>query len=315
MFSVGKAPWHNIGVVLDAAPTVAEAAKLANGHNYIKCSLAAYVEDDGGMPTDTAAYLALDDQCAIVRDDGKPMGTVGAGYEVVQPIDSWDFFSPYVATGKVTLETGGTLADGRKMWGLAKLSEAEVIKGDSVSGYFLIYTSFDGSLAHGIKRVATRVVCQNTLSMALGEKASLDYRFKHTAKIHDRIDAAQADISRMLGMFEASVEGYKVLASKRATGAELVSYVRRVFEIEGKKPDEVSAKMLTKVNRVIEMIDDQRGLDLVPAARGTMWQGYNAVSEYLTHEIGRSDDSRLQSQWFGESSRVNARALELALSA
>ena len=67
--------------------------------------------------------------------------------------------------------------------------------------------------------------------------------------------------------------------------------------------------------RVVELLDTQKGLDLVPAVRRTAWQAYNAVTEYLTHEHGRSEDTRLNSQWFGASANVNRKALSMALEA
>ncbi len=64
-----------------------------------------------------------------------------------------------------------------------------------------------------------------------------------------------------------------------------------------------------------DLIDGQKGLELVPAARGTAWQAYNAVTDYLTHTAGRNNDNRLHGQYFGQAADVNQQALQLALAA
>ena len=66
---------------------------------------------------------------------------------------------------------------------------------------------------------------------------------------------------------------------------------------------------------IIDRLDTQRGIEYVPAMRGTVWQAYNAVTEYITHDYGRSDDSRLQAQWFGATATMGKKALDLALAA
>lgn len=322
-FYTNQPAWHGLGTVLQAAPTVKEAWQLAYPHNLFKLPIAAFMPeaydpralDNCQLAADLEAYVKLAGHCAIVRDDQKQIGVVGADYELVQPYDAFAFFEPFLETGKVALEAGGSLCDGSRMWALAKITSAsaDIVPGDGVSGYLLVYTSFDGSLSHGIQQTNTRVVCQNTLSAAIAGKSAKKFRFKHTSGLDARIQAAQSDIALLLGMFEEQIEQYRVLASKKATGAEMVAYVARLFEVDDKEDSEVSGKMRAKVQRVVDLIDDQAGLDLVPAARGTMWQAYNAVTEYLTHEHGHSQDSRLNSQWFGDSAKVSAKALELAL--
>jgi hypothetical protein len=150
--------------------------------------------------------------------------------------------------------------------------------------------------------------------MAMRGDSNTRFSFKHTKNIRDRIDAAQATIAQTLAQFERNVEAYQSLAAKKVTRQAMTSYVRRVFIPEQKDLDnEVSGKLEAKVQTVIDLLDNQRGMELVPAIRGTAWQAYNAVSEYLTHDYGHTDDSRLNAQWFGASAKDNSRALNMAL--
>lgn len=307
--------WHGLGTVLKGAPTIEEAWKIAYPHELFKLPLQAVIPDDG-------ATMPLKRYQAVMRDDGKEIGVVGKDYELTQPWESFDFFRPYLDSGLVELEAGGSLRDGSRMWGLAKIkgADAEVVKGDPVRGYLLTYTSFDGSLSHGIQQTGIRVVCANTLAMAMGsagEKSVTNARFKHTKNIRDRIADVQAEVMEAIKGFNDSVEAYRFIAKKKVTDPQLRAYVRNVIELDAKRDEEgnVSDRTEAKIDEVTALIFDQRGLDLIPAVRGTMWQGYNAVTQYLTHDYGRTPDSRLNAQWFGESARVNRIALEMAVRA
>ena len=109
--------------------------------------------------------------------------------------------------------------------------------------------------------------------------------------------------------FEASAEQYRRLARRSINQADLRLYVKRVL-----KADEADAG--TRIKNIIEEIvglaEAGRGNDL-PSIRGTYWTAYNGISEWLTHERGRSGDNRLNSLWFGDGATTNRLALAVAL--
>lgn len=313
-FYTGKPAWHGLGTVLQDAPTYQEAWRMAYPHNLLEFPLAT---QEGAQP--------IDGWKAIIRDDGKVIACVKNSYTIMQPFEHMKWFEPYLNSGDVTLEAGGSLCEGTRIWVLGKLKAgtADIVKGDPVEAYLLAYTGFDGSLAYGTKLTPTRVVCHNTLSTALSHKAinNVQYTIRHTKSIKDRAIGIQTEIAIALERFRGLTDTYKALAAKKMTAEAMNTYVKRVFiseELEAKLKEEnkdVSAKMVTKINRVLSLVEGQAGLELVPAVRGTAWQAYNAVTQYLTHEHGRAADSRVNGQWFGESARLNDRALELAVSA
>lgn len=323
VFVVGEPAWHKLGIVLTEAPSIEAAWNLAYPHNIFEfASLAASQNEKGELELDdngSPQFIRDEDSKYLIRDDGKILGHVGKGYCLQQPIEAFEFSRPYLESGMVELESGGSLNDGKRMWALSKIigSESEVCKGDSVKAYLLFATSFDGSMACTVKNVSTRVVCNNTLSIARNEKGSrIDFHTaRHTACLNQKLAVVQKDIMAMLEQFQRSVEAYKFLASKPASSMQLKAYVRDVIIPETMDRDKLSAKMETKVNRVIDLLDYQRGYDYVPAMHGTYWQGYNAITEYVTHEAGRNEDTRLNGQWFGENANLNQRALDLALAA
>lgn len=297
--------WHKLGTVLKDAPTIEEAWKLAYPHSLIECEVSAHIGE---------ASESVPDYKAIFRDDGKFIAMVKKTYELVQPYSTMNFFEPYIDSGLVELEAGGSLFDGKQMFALAKIknTESDVLPGDSVKGYFLAVTSFDGSLAHTIKFTGTRVVCANTLAIALGETGQFK-RLRHTKNIHARIADIQHTVNIAQHDFSQSVDQYRALARKRVRPQLFEPYVRAVFDAIPTKDKPVSDKMEAKVRHVLELVDNQIGMQYVPAMRGTAWQAYNAVSQYLTHDYGRSDDTKLAGQWYGPNVDLNEKALSLAM--
>jgi phage/plasmid-like protein (TIGR03299 family) len=94
---------------------------------------------------------------------------VSDGYRVVQPAEVMDFFRELVEIGGFELETAGALSDGRRVWALASVGDAApVVSNDLVKPYLLLGTSYDGTMATVAKFTAIRVVCNNTITAAVG---------------------------------------------------------------------------------------------------------------------------------------------------
>jgi phage/plasmid-like protein (TIGR03299 family) len=317
-FFVSKPAWHGLGTILTDAPTIEEAWTIAYPHTLFKMDLEAFTINDAGE----RVTLPLVNSKVIIRDDGTEFNTVGNDFELVQPIEILEHFRPLLDTGHVKLEAGGSLRGGSQMWALAKINGADcdILPGDQVKSYFLMYTGFDGSLRIGMSQTNTRVVCANTLAAAIG--SGIDHKFKHTKNVRTRMSGAIEQVKSALADFHKDAEAYKYLAQKKMTETQQEVYIAKTLlndtEFEGYMHDtlsreRISEKKVTIVHNVLELLDTQRGLEYIPAMRGTAWQAYNAVSEYVTHNYGRTTDSRLNAQWFGESAKLNDRALELAL--
>lgn len=315
-FYVTQPAWHNLGTVLVNAPTIEEAWKLAYPHTLFKLGLDAVINRDDP----NSARMPLTKSAVIMRDDGTEYNTVGADFELVQPIEILETFRPLLESGLVKLEAGGSLRGGSQMWALAKVegADADIVKGDHVKGYVLMYTGFDGSLRVGVSQTNTRVVCANTLASSIAETkgANNSFKFKHTKNVRLRTDNAMQAIKSTLEAFKETTAVYSYLASVRVTAPQMKAYIRHVLltpeEIKLSNDGKLSTKRQNTVDHVIDLLDQQRGLDLVPAIRGTAWQAYNAVTEYLTHDACRTADTRVHSAWFGDNSRLNEQALALA---
>lgn len=307
-FFTKKPAWHDVGSVLTTAPTIQEAWRLAYPFELFKLDLSASIKTNDG----DATYLPIETHKAIIRSDGKQIGVVGDGYELLQPYEVFNSFAALLESGLVDLEAGGSLCEGRRMWALAKVkgSEAEVIKGDSVNSYVLMFTGFDGSLALGATRTSVRVVCANTLAAAM--RGGIEYKIRHTKSLPQKLEEAKTQIHRNLADYRRDLEAYQYLATRKVTRTAQADYIGKVIGGDV-NPKDLSTRAKNTIDEVVTLLDTQRGIDEVPHIQGTAWQAYNAISEYYTHIAGRSADSRVNSQWFGPAFAKNQEALKLAL--
>jgi phage/plasmid-like protein (TIGR03299 family) len=303
MFSVRKTPWHRLGVVLNNPPTVAEGMGQAGLDWQVQL-----------RPLFTADGRQAPAFATVRTDSDDILGVVGEKYRPLQNAEAFAWFQPFLDSGEASLETAGALAGGRKVWVLAKLSRAPVVvgPGDEVEKFLLLSNGHDGSLAVRVGFTPVRVVCANTLAMAHRGEASQLIRLKHSARVSSNLANVRQTVDAVNARFEATAEQWKLLARKDISQADLRKYVRQVLAPELPPTEDPSARMRNLFEQVFRLFEDGRGQNL-PSAAGTAWGAYNAVSEYLGYEAGRSDDTRLSSLWFGEGVRINQRALQLAL--
>lgn len=311
MFSVRETPWHGLGTVLGAAPSVSEAIKTA-GLDWTVETRPVYDATGKVMPA-----LAM-----FRNDDNSVLGVVGPNYSPLQNSEAFDFFQPFLDNGVAELETAGSLQNGRKIWVLAKIKNTtqDVVGGDPVNAYVLLSNSHDGTLAVRTGFTPIRVVCNNTLSAAIRKGRSPMLRIRHVGKVADTLAAVQETMNLATQQFEASIEQYRMLASKPITTADLNEYIKVVFATKSQKEamenEDMVVEELNSGRKVAEEItgffESGRGNDM-PGVRGTYWAAYNAVNEYLNYSSGRSDDTRLASLWFGPNQNRNKEALKVAL--
>lgn len=351
MMYVGETPWHGLGVKLATPPaTVGEALKAA-GLDGWNVKLQQLQLSDGRKV----------DCWATVRADGAILGSgMGGNYRVVQNEVALAPFEPFLRSGSATVETAGALKGGSKVWLLAKIARPDAVivprSDDRVAQYLLVATSHDGSIAVTFLPTPTRVVCNNTLSIAMNldrqgrARTNNGMRIRHTDSAAASLDAVTNAIEKMDANFRSTADMWRALAGKSVTETQVRAYIDAVFPPPPAKPAKSApamvelddaigtaatfASLLSKPARlkaqtdelghaseqaetstrrvadnIIEILErGGRGLDM-PGVRGTAWGAYNAVTEYLTWERGRSNDNRMASVWFGD---VGKRALSAA---
>jgi phage/plasmid-like protein (TIGR03299 family) len=300
----GGLPWHRLGTALDEADIYDwPSASRKAGLNW-------EVELVPLVAADTQAQVA---HRAVRRtSDSKVLGVVGPRYAPLQNRDAFGWFRPFLDAREAALHTAGSLKSGSRIWVLAKLNRDPLViaEGDEVEKYLLLSHGHDGSLAVRCGFTPIRVVCANTLALAHGSDASKLIRVRHTESVLENLANVREVMDLANAEFEATTEQYRRLARKSVNQADLRKYVKRVLKIESE--EDISARSRNIVEEIVRLAEAGRGNDL-PSVRGTLWTAYNGVSEWLTYSRGRSEDSRLNSLWFGDGALTNRLALEVAL--
>ena len=306
---VGQKGWHGLGteVTGDACYNYNLFAEAAN-INYGTYKTPLYYKNDQGE------MVPSEDSFGVIRDvDSHYLGTVGAQWEPYQPIECVKWFQPFVDQKIARFETAGVLKNGRIVFALAKVlqEDEEVVKGDAITRYCLLSTSFDGSQATRCGFTNTRVVCWNTLSSAISSADSKLLRIRHHKNQHQVLEKVREIMVLANNEFQASMEQYRFLAkSKIVNHKDLVEYVVKVLDVDVDQNGEMSTRSANRVKEITDLAYIGIGADL---ASGTWWNAYNAVTEYLSHNASRNSDNRYTSLWMGEGFNKNKRALDLAL--
>jgi phage/plasmid-like protein (TIGR03299 family) len=296
---VATPAWHGLGVVLPNAPSIDEAI-IAAGLDWQVVERPLFLQDGSKVETHRA----------MVRDrDNSLLGVVGSDFTPLQNSDAFDWFRPIVESGEVTIEAAGSLRDGKRVWILAALKDgtAEVKPGDAVKSHVLMAHGHDGSLAIRAGFTKTRVVCANTLAVAMRNDAQNLVTLRHTSGAKVSLEKARESFDMHRAELKTTIETYKHLASRKCDDKNLVRYLREVLK-PGSADD---AKITVRgVDDIAQMFTTGRGAEL---SRGTLWGAFNAVTEHMTHERGRGKDSRQNSNWFGNGSQLADRALAVAV--
>lgn len=296
---VSQPAWHGLGVVLPNAPSINDAIKLA-GLDWLVQPQALQLADGTSIETHRA----------MVRSSDKSvLGVVGNDFTPLQNTEAFDWFRPLVESGDVTIEAAGSLREGKRIWILAALKDGtvEVKKGDAIKSHVLLAHGHDGSLAVRAGFTKTRVVCANTLAVAMREDNKGLVTRRHTSGMKVSLERARETFDMQRAELKATVDTYKELAKRKCDDRNLVRYVREVMKPGAGDDTKV---IVQNVDEMVRMFDYGRGAEL---SRGTMWGAFNAVTEYMTHERGRSADSRQNSNWFSGGAKLADRALAVAV--
>lgn len=307
MFVVGAAPWHNLGRKFEVPPSLEEAL-VAAGLDWKVTT----------EPLFSGAQEQVEALLTRRSSDNSILGVVGPNYVPLQNTEAFDFFRPFLDEKAAVIETAGSLRQGKRVWVLAKINRNPlVIKGnDVVEKYVLLSNSHDGTLAVRVGFTPIRVVCNNTLSMAINSEASKLIRIKHTKNVLSNLESVQDIMNLADSEFEATAEQYRQLTRKDINSKDLEKYVKLVFNTTAKlveaggNVENLNNKRI--LEQIIPLFEGGRGNNMTEI-KGTMWAAYNAVNEYLQYERGSDNSNRMDSMWFGDSARLNKKALETAL--
>ncbi len=301
MMYVREVPWHRLGTRLEKPATAAKAIEAA-GLGFTVEKIALKTNDP---------ELHVDGHFATVRTDTwQVLGVVGSRYSIIQNRDAFATFDALVGEGEAIYHTAGVLGKGERIWLLAKLPDYIRVNGaDFVEKYLLLTNSHDGSGPVRVKLTPVRVVCENTLALALnGEEQEVHIR--HTAQAGARLKEAH-EILGLTNKLYAELDCiFNSMSAKHIDGKSLASYVNAVFPKVSNSGDR--SRIIKTREKVLELAETGRGAEL---SRGTVWGAYNAVTEFVDHYrlTSVTDAAGLKSMWFGSGERIKKQAFRTAM--
>ncbi|OHU98951.1 hypothetical protein BLA34_18380 [Ralstonia solanacearum] len=308
MAYVGERPWHGLGHQLISNQPIEVWQARAGMDWSIESSEVRFVTGQSHL----GAIHAFPEQKVLYRSDSRePLSVVSSRYQVVQPREILEFYRDLTDAGGFELETAGCLRGGRKFWALARTGQSAMLKAkDAVRGYLLLATACDGTLATTAQFVSVRVVCANTLAIALGDGTG-------TVKVpHRSVFDAQA-VKRQLGISISSWDTFmarsRALAECKVTDAAAEAFLRRVLTYPA--PDRDGLAVNERAAKAVAELYGGRGQgSTLASASGTAWGLLQSVTEFVDHHRrARSEDHRRDSAWFGSGAALKAKAWDEAL--
>ena len=301
MAYAGEVPWHGLGTKVSNDLTPGQMLEVA-GLDWEVDEVDSYVKYKGqNIPTGQ--------KCLVRSTDSRILTTVGQGWHPVQNQEAFEFFNEFVAAGEMEMHTAGSLKDGQMVWALAKIKDGfELNGGDVVESYLLFSNPHQFGKCVDIRTTNVRVVCNNTLTFSLNQKAEDVVRRNHRTAF----DAD--DVKVALGVAKEKMNTYKetaqFLSSKRAKDEDVVDYFKRVFPVLTTKGPDSKKELSKSATAALEVLHTQPGAEM---SEGSWWQAYNAITFLTNHKIGRSNDNRVYSAWYGANKNLNVKALETAV--
>lgn len=266
MMYVREVPWHGLGTRVEEAPTSADALKLA-GLDWTVDQKS--IQVCGGSKIENF-------KANVRSSDKKVLGVVTDRYRVVQNHEAFAFTDNLIG-GDVRYECAGSLAGGRKVWLLAQLPEREIV-GDKTETYLCFSNTHDGSGAIRVCMTPIRVVCQNTLNLALAG-ARRSWSVRHTGNIETKLHEAQMCLD-MAGAYMDNLEQEALrLADKKIRDEEIYKILDELFPLpsDASKREEQNVKKLKDEFMICYFAPD------IQQFRNTAWGMVNAMSDMVTH--------------------------------
>ena len=337
---VGETPWHGLGNQLSPHQPIEVWAEQAGMDWRIESSDVSYMaQNERGQ----SIIMPYEEQRVLYRSDTHaPLSVVSQRYQEVQPKQILEFYRDLTEQSGFELETAGVLKGGKKFWALAKTGQTSALKGKDVSnGYILLATACDGTLATTAQFTSIRVVCNNTLAIALkGQNSSAGVvKVPHSTKFDAEKIKQQLGIS--VRAWEDHMYEMKQLSQRKVTQTEAAAYFDAVFNNTSLSMPEQEDGIIqfyrnvamqaqsnnpaTKADNKTEpngramskgmtMFNGQgRGAEL-SSAKDTAYGLLCSITEFADHERrAMSQDHRLDSAWFGAGAGLKQRGLEQAL--
>lgn len=276
MYSAVETPWHRIGTITSEAVNSKEAIKSA-GLDWT-VSARPIVTFDRENETE-GNFIDIPDTFATVRDsDDSVLGVVGDRYKIVQNEECFNFLDTVVDDSEATYETAGSLNNGKIVWMMLNLGKEIKVDDDVTVPYLLMVNSHDGSTSVRGLPTPIRVVCSNTLRLALSSKAYKGFSFRHTQNVDGRIEQARTLLNLSYEYVDGFQEEMEKLLDTTVTDDMFYDVLENLMPLPIAK--ENNASQVSRVNQQRASIEKLWYEPEFANQQGTAWSLLNSVSNY-----------------------------------
>lgn len=308
MAYVGQVPWHGLGNVLNEDSTIDEWTVQAGLDWEVSKRAVQYAAHDT-----PGVVKGFKDRFVLARTtDDRPYAVVSGRYKPVQPKQILEFFRDLVSDFGMSIETAGSLRDGKRVWALANTKDAHKVMGtDEVKGYLMLATSYDLTFSTLAQFTSVRVVCNNTLQQSFRDSTGR-VTIPHMKEFDEASVKEQLGVGR--SQWDSFTKSLDVLAQLKLDVAKANEVLGKVFPLVNDPAKDSVNKV--HIANVIDLFSGKAiGSDV---AGQTGWGLINATTEYIDQiKRARSVSNRLDSAWFGDGFNTKSRAMNelLALAA
>lgn len=288
-----EVPWYAKGTMVQGCASSSEALK-ASGLDWEVQKHPAYAN--------VGKFQKVSGVNFVIRQDTKEvLGYVGDRYKPLQNKDAFGFFDNIVGDNEAIFEAGGSFRGGTRIWLLAKMPDFIRVKGDDIiEKYVLLTNSHDGKSPVTVKITPIRVMCANTLNLALkGEGA--EYKVRHTTNMDEALKEGKNVMGFTNLIYDQVEEIFQAAATKQYNEEMVNNYLNSVFGESNKTP---------KIKEdVLYLLEEGAGVD-DPSLRYTAYHVYNGVTEWVDHHKSFSKKTdQLEAISFGSGAKIKEKAM------
>lgn len=296
-------PWHRLGTVVEGLLTSGEALEAA--HLNWRVIGNPVLAEVGGQAVAVPGYQAI-----TREDSGGVLSIMKSSYHPIQNAEAFEFFDAVVGEGQAVYDTAGALHGGRRVWIMARIPGTVFIDGDDkLERNILLYTSHDGSSTLKMQQVMTRVVCQNTLSVAL-RQATNTVSILHRGNYKQRVQEAQRALKVVHGYFDDLTSLIQQFSTQPMTPHDMRDFTEKLLPIDAGEKSPRTEKARGEIVSLFREGTGNHGR--------TRWDALNAVTEWVDHrrtygrtQQGVADETRFASTLFGSGADLKASAVAL----
>jgi phage/plasmid-like protein (TIGR03299 family) len=287
MFYHGEVPWHKLGTPVEKALDSLKAIKMAGLDWTVekKPLFTNMGNDENYIPMDSG-FMAT-----VRMSDNTPLGVVTDKYQPVQNVDAFSFTDNLVGND-CRYETAGSLKNGQQVWLLAKLPESKIL-GDVMENYLVFTNSHDGKGSIRIAMTPVRVVCQNTLNIALRE-AKRSWSTKHMGNMESKMEEAKMTLQLANVYSEELAKKAEELAAKKMYELDFERFLKELYPIS----DDASSIITIRANELRQRIRVCYDKPDLADFQNTAWGILNAVSDAHFHGKPMRETQKYQENLF-----------------